>query len=95
MYRGRRAGSFGYAAFSLYATKNMTTAEGGFVNTNDDRRRLAQSLPHQACASATTRDPGLQLPNDRHRGGYRLVQLDKLERNTARARRSRGVTTRP
>ena len=37
LYRGRRAGSFGTAAFSLYATKNMTTAEGGFVTTNDDR----------------------------------------------------------
>src|ERR1035437_9858765 len=37
LYRGRRAGSFGTAAFSLYATKNMTTGEGGFVTTNDDR----------------------------------------------------------
>lgn len=36
-YRGRRAGSFGHGAFSLYATKNMTTAEGGFVTTTDDR----------------------------------------------------------
>jgi dTDP-4-amino-4,6-dideoxygalactose transaminase len=36
-FRGRKAGSFGVGAFSLYATKNMTTAEGGFVTTNDDR----------------------------------------------------------
>jgi perosamine synthetase len=36
-FRGRKAGSFGHGAFSLYATKNMTTAEGGFVTTNDDR----------------------------------------------------------
>ncbi len=36
MYRGRMAGAFGHGAFSLYATKNMTTAEGGFVTTNDD-----------------------------------------------------------
>ncbi len=36
-YRGRRAGSFGAVAmFSLYATKNITTAEGGFVTTDDD-----------------------------------------------------------
>jgi perosamine synthetase len=35
-FRGRMAGSFGHGAFSLYATKNMTTAEGGFVTTNDD-----------------------------------------------------------
>ena len=31
LFRGRPAGSFGHGAFSLYATKNMTTAEGGFV----------------------------------------------------------------
>ena len=36
-FRGRKAGSFGHGAFSLYATKNMTTAEGGFVTTNDDK----------------------------------------------------------
>ena len=36
-FRGLRAGSWGHAAFSLYATKNMTTGEGGFVTTNDDR----------------------------------------------------------
>jgi dTDP-4-amino-4,6-dideoxygalactose transaminase len=35
-YRDRRAGSFGHGAFSLYATKNMTTAEGGFITTDDD-----------------------------------------------------------
>ena len=36
-FRGRAAGSFGHGAFSLYATKNMTTAEGGLVTTEDDR----------------------------------------------------------
>ena len=36
-YQGRRAGSFGAVAmFSLYATKNITTAEGGFLTTDDD-----------------------------------------------------------
>jgi len=34
---GRRAGSFGTGAFSFYPTKNITTAEGGIVTTNDDR----------------------------------------------------------
>ena len=34
-YRGKMAGSFGDAAgFSMYATKNMTTGEGGMVTTN-------------------------------------------------------------
>lgn len=33
---GNRAGSFGIGCFSLYATKNMTTGEGGVVTTDDD-----------------------------------------------------------
>ena len=33
--QGRPAGSFGTGAFSLYATKNMTTAEGGMVTTDN------------------------------------------------------------
>jgi len=33
--RGRRAGSFGTGCFSFYATKNMTSGEGGMVTTND------------------------------------------------------------
>jgi perosamine synthetase len=37
VYKGRKAGSMGDAAcFSFYATKTMTTGEGGMVVTNDD-----------------------------------------------------------
>jgi perosamine synthetase len=35
-YAGRRAGQFGPAMFSLYATKNLMTGEGGFATTDDD-----------------------------------------------------------
>ncbi len=35
-YRGRPAGSFDIGCFSMYATKNITTGEGGMVTTNDD-----------------------------------------------------------
>ena len=41
-YRGRRAGQFGPAMFSLYATKNLMSAEGGFATTDDDA--LADNL---------------------------------------------------
>ena len=34
---GRRVGSFGTSCFSFYATKNVTTAEGGIVTTNDEK----------------------------------------------------------
>ena len=35
-YKGRKAGSFGTGAFSLYATKNVMSGEGGMITTNDD-----------------------------------------------------------
>jgi perosamine synthetase len=86
VYRSRRAGSFGYAAFSLYGTNNMTTGEGGFVNTNDDR--LAEWI-------RLYRNQGMRERYHHDMLGYNfrmtdvaaaigLVQLDKLERNTAR-----------
>jgi dTDP-4-amino-4,6-dideoxygalactose transaminase len=85
-YRGRRAGSFGYAAFSLYGTKNMTTGEGGFVTTVDDR--LADWI-------RLYRNQGMRERYHHEILGYNfrmtdiaaaigLVQLDKLERNTGR-----------
>ena len=90
-FRGRPAGSFGHGAFSLYATKNMTTAEGGFVTTNDDR--LADWL-------RLYRNQGMRARYQFEMLGYNfrmtdiaaaigLVQLDKLERNTARRQADR------
>lgn len=35
-YAGRGAGSFGTGCFSFYATKNLTTGEGGMITTADD-----------------------------------------------------------
>lgn len=35
-YQGKRVGSFGTGAFSLYPTKNMTSAEGGMITTDDE-----------------------------------------------------------
>jgi perosamine synthetase len=85
-YRGRRSGSFGYAAFSLYGTGSVTTGEGGFVTTQDDR--LADWL-------RLYRNQGMRERYHHEILGYNfrmtdiaaaigLVQLDKLERNTAR-----------
>ena len=85
-FRGRKAGSFGHGAFSLYATKNMTTAEGGFVTTNDDQ--LADWL-------RLYRNQGMRTRYQFEMLGYNfrmtdlaaaigLAQFAKLERNTAR-----------
>jgi len=35
-HKGRKAGSFGTGAFSLYATKNVMCGEGGMITTDDD-----------------------------------------------------------
>jgi perosamine synthetase len=85
-YGGRRAGSFGPAAFSLYATKNMTTAEGGLVTTDDDD--LADWI-------RVYRNQGMRARYQFEMLGFNfrmtdlsaamgLVQLDKLERNSWR-----------
>jgi perosamine synthetase len=46
-YRGRPAGSYGLGTFSLYATKNITSGEGGIITTDDpvkaDRLRLLRN----------------------------------------------------
>jgi perosamine synthetase len=85
-FRNRMAGSFGHGAFSLYATKNMTTAEGGFITTNDDA--LADWL-------RLYRNQGMRARYEFEMLGYNfrmtdlaaaigLAQFAKLARNTAR-----------
>jgi perosamine synthetase len=36
-FQGQTTGSFGVGTFSFYPTKNMTSAEGGMITTNDER----------------------------------------------------------
>ena len=46
-FKGQKAGSFGTGAFSLYATKNIMSAEGGMITTDDgavaERGRLLRN----------------------------------------------------
>src|SRR5436190_1731209 len=35
-FAGRKAGSYGSGCFSFYATKNMTTGEGGMITTDNE-----------------------------------------------------------
>jgi dTDP-4-amino-4,6-dideoxygalactose transaminase len=87
-FRGRKVGSFGHGAFSLYGTKNMTTGEGGLITTDDDR--LADWI-------RLYKNQGMRERYQHEILGYNfrltdiaavigLCQLDKLERNTARRR---------
>ena len=50
-YQDKKAGSFGTGVFSLYPTKNITSAEGGMITTND---------PDVAEKSRTIRQHGMR-----------------------------------
>ncbi len=54
-YKGRQCGTLGdIGTFSFYATKNMTTAEGGMLATdNDDYAELAKRLRHHGQSEKT------------------------------------------
>ena len=89
-YRGRRAGQFGPAMFSLYATKNLMTGEGGFATTDDDevadRLRLYRNhgmrvrYHHE---SLGTNDKPTDLA-----AAIGLAQLARLDERTERRRQN-------
>jgi perosamine synthetase len=87
-YRDRKAGSFGHGAFSLYATKNMTTAEGGFVTTDDDK--LADWLRRYRNQGMRARYQfemlGFNYRMTDLNAAIGLVQLDKLPGGIERRR---------
>jgi len=81
---GKPVGSFGTGCFSFYATKNMTTGEGGMVTTNTpviaERVRLLRShgQPERYHHTAL----GYNLRMTEMQGALGLVQLEKLEQFT-------------
>ena len=66
---GRAVGSFGTGCFSFYATKNITTGEGGAITTDDD---------DVAAALRILRDQGQRAPYDYDRPGFnfRMTELE-------------------
>ncbi len=101
--KGRKVGTFGTGCFSFYPTKNITTAEGGIVTTNDDQiadqARLIrnhgqrQRYYHEAI--------GYNFRMTELQAAIGVVQMGKLEQFTATRRanaayltqRLKGVTT--
>lgn len=88
LYEGRKVGSLGdAAAFSFYATKNMTTGEGGMVVTND--RRVAEKVrmlrDHGQAEKYLHVELGYNLRMTSIAAAIGRVQLRKLDRlNEAR-----------
>lgn len=85
-YQGRRAGAFGTGCFSLYATKNVMSGEGGMITTDDEA--LAQRC-------RMIRNHGMQRRYYHDMLGFNfrmtdlhaaigLVQIDRLAEFTAR-----------
>jgi perosamine synthetase len=86
---GSSLGTFGTAAYSLYATKNITTGEGGMVITNDPAiAQTCASLRHQAYSSKpyVHEAIGYNYRMTEMQAAIGLVQLGRLEQITERRR---------
>jgi perosamine synthetase len=90
MYKGRVAGSFGdMGCFSFYATKNMTTGEGGMVTTSDDRlrERLGLIINHGQSMKYLHTSLGYNYRMTNIQAAIGVAQLKKLDGfNDARIR---------
>lgn len=86
-YKGKRAGSFGTGTFSLYPTKNITSAEGGMITTDDET--IAESCrvirQHGMRRRYYHDELGFNFRMTDVHAAIGLAQLGKLERfNAAR-----------
>jgi perosamine synthetase len=79
-FEARPVGSSGTAAFSFYATKNMTTLEGGMVLTDDDTvaRRMRQLRNHGRDGSGTHELLGSNFRMNELAAAIGEVQLRRL-----------------
>lgn len=90
--RDKRAGTFGTGTFSLYPTKNITSAEGGMVTTNDSR--IAENCrvirQHGMRRRYYHDELGFNFRMTDIHAAIGLAQLQKLERfNTQRRANAR------
>ncbi|MCW4010898.1 MAG: DegT/DnrJ/EryC1/StrS family aminotransferase [Candidatus Bathyarchaeota archaeon] len=93
-YRGKPPGAFADAAcWSLYASKNMTTGEGGVVTTNDDKvAELTRMMrTHGEKAKYASEMLGCNYRMSEMQAAIGVVQLEKLplfvEKRTQNAQR--------
>ncbi|MEM1611464.1 MAG: DegT/DnrJ/EryC1/StrS family aminotransferase [Sulfolobales archaeon] len=96
LYKGRRCGSIGdLGAFSFYATKNMTTGEGGMVTTNSDElaRRIELMRNHGQESKYLHIELGWNYRMTSIQAALGISQLRKLEMlNEARRRNAERLT---
>jgi len=85
---GKYAGSFGIGCFSLYGTKNMTSAEGGIITTNDPEvARKLYSLRNHGSEKRYHHDTiGYNFRLTDIHASIGLVQLKRLNESTVKRR---------
>jgi perosamine synthetase len=93
--RGRPAGSFGTGCFSFYATKNVTTGEGGAVTTDDDEVaetvRMLRDQGQRACYGYGL--PGFNLRMTELQAALGVAQMARLPDIVEARRRNAGLLT--
>jgi len=89
-YHGKRAGRFGPAMFSLYATKNLMTGEGGFATTDDDdvADRLRLFRNHGMRVRYHHEALGTNFKPTDLAAAIGLAQLGRLDERTEQRRRN-------
>jgi perosamine synthetase len=93
---GEKVGGFGrFGCFSFYATKNMTTGEGGMVTTSDKAmaERLRQIINHGQKEKYLHMTLGYNYRMTDMAAAIGLVQLKKLEKFNVRRRRNADFLT--
>ena len=95
-FKGKPAGSFGTGCFSLYATKNIMTGEGGMVTTNDDdiARRLRMLRQHGMRQRYHHEILGYNFRMTDLHAAIGLAQMERLDDFTARRRHNAGYLSR-
>ena len=92
-YKGKMTGSFGIGNFSFFPTKNMTTAEGGMITTNDSAlaQKIRAYIGHGIKSSTFEREkasrpwlraasfPGYNFRMSNVHAAIGCAQMDKIE----------------
>ncbi len=85
-YQGQRVGSFGTGCFSLYATKNIMSGEGGMITTDDEAiaQRCRMIRAHGSQRRYYHEILGFNFRMTDLHAAIGLVQMDRLDDFTAR-----------
>lgn len=96
-YKGRRVGSLGHmGTFSFFATKHMTTGEGGIITSDNEAwlERARRIRSHGMTGRDDHVELGYNYRMNEFAAAMGLVQLEKLELfNEARIRNSMKILT--